>query len=67
MPCLVIGAEKDISFPGEKVIDRVKNQVPLVETELISDSRHSPPTTPEFRTWLGDRIVEFTSDLHPDS
>ena len=64
MPCLVIGAEKDISFPGQKVIDRSKDQIPSVETELISDSRHSPPTTPEFRTWLGDRILEFTSDLH---
>lgn len=59
MPCLVIGAEKDISFPGKEVIERVKDHIPNVETELIKDSRHSPPTTPEFRDWLGKRIKTF--------
>ena len=67
MPCLVVGAEKDISFPGQKVIDRVNSQIPSVETELISDSKHSPPTTPEFRAWLGNRILEFTGAIHPAS
>lgn len=59
MPCLVIGAEDDISFPGEKVIERAATHIPNVETELIRNSRHSPPTTPEFRNWLGHRVETF--------
>lgn len=59
MPCLVIGAEDDISFPGEKVIERAEMHLPKVETELIKDSKHSPPTTPEFRNWLGFRVKTF--------
>ncbi|MDR9419232.1 alpha/beta fold hydrolase [Gracilimonas sp.] len=61
MPCLVIGAEDDISFPGDKVIDRVKAHVPHVEAELLKGSKHSPPTTPEFRNWLATRIKSFVS------
>lgn len=59
MPCLVIGAEDDISFPGEKLIERAKAHIPDVETELIKGSKHSPPTTPEFRRWLAERIKTF--------
>ncbi len=59
MPCLVIGAENDISFPGHKVIERAKKHIPNVETELIRNSRHCPPTTPEFRNWLGERVKTF--------
>lgn len=57
MPCLVMGAEEDISFPGRELIARVKEQIPHVQTELLKNSRHSPPTTPEFRQWLTERIV----------
>lgn len=59
MPCLIIGAENDISFPGKDVIMRSKSQIPNVETELIKNSNHSPPTTPEFRSWLDKRVKEF--------
>lgn len=59
MPCLIIGAENDISFPGNEVIMRSKNLIPNVETELIKGSRHSPPTTMEFRSWLKNRVKEF--------
>jgi 2-hydroxy-6-oxonona-2,4-dienedioate hydrolase len=61
MPTLVIGAGQDVSFPGEKLLKRVKALVPNVETELLADSKHSPPFTPEFRTWLADRITRFLS------
>ena len=60
MPSLVIAAEHDISFPGDKVIVRAKRHIPNAETELIKGSRHCPPTTPEFQEWLGSRIKEFT-------
>lgn len=59
MPCLVIGAEDDISFPGKDLIARAEKQIPNVETELLKNSKHSPPTTQEFREWLSERIKNF--------
>jgi 2-hydroxy-6-oxonona-2,4-dienedioate hydrolase len=59
MPCLVVGAEHDISFPGADVIVRAKSQISNLETELITGSKHSPPTTPEFQKWLTQRIHAF--------
>lgn len=59
MPCLIIGAEKDISFPGKEVTERCKSQIPNAEVELIKGSKHSPPTTPEFRSWLDKRVKQF--------
>jgi pimeloyl-ACP methyl ester carboxylesterase len=59
MPCLVIGAEDDISFPGDKVIERAETHMPIVETELIKECKHSPPTTSQFRNWLGKRVKKF--------
>lgn len=61
IPCLVIGAEHDISFPGDKVIERAETLIPKVETELIKESKHSPPTTSQFRQWLGERVKTFIS------
>jgi len=62
MPCLVIGAEDDISFPGDKVIERAETHIPIVETELIKESKHSPPTTSQFRQWLAKRVKTFISN-----
>jgi pimeloyl-ACP methyl ester carboxylesterase len=59
MPTLVIGAAHDVWFPGEKLLNRVKAVVPNVETELLADSKHSPPFTPEFRRWLAARVTRF--------
>ncbi|MFO0599959.1 MAG: alpha/beta hydrolase [Myxococcaceae bacterium] len=59
-PVLVIGAEHDVSFPGEKVVARAKALFPtLAGTEVIADAQHSPPTTPEFRAWLAERLSRF--------
>lgn len=59
MPVLVIGAGDDISFPGAKLVARVNALIPRVETELIAGSKHCPPTTAEFRTWMADRVTKF--------
>ncbi len=59
MPTLVIGASDDTSFPGAKLVARAKALLPRGETELIEGSKHVPPTTPEFRTWLADRVTRF--------
>ena len=54
-----LGAAHDVSFPGEKLLTRAKALVPHVETELLADSKHSPPFTPGFRGWLAERVTRF--------
>jgi 2-hydroxy-6-oxonona-2,4-dienedioate hydrolase len=56
---LVIGAEDDISFPGRDMVERVRRLVPNVETELLRQCKHCPPTTPQFRSWLTERVDTF--------
>lgn len=59
-PTLVLGADNDLSFPGDTVIARAKEVFPnLVDTELIADCNHCPPTTDTFRRWLSDRLGAF--------
>ena len=59
MPVLVLGAADDISFPGEKVVRRVKTLVPHADTEVIPHCKHCPPTTDTFRSWLASRLTGF--------
>lgn len=58
MPVLVIAAEQDISFPGEALIKRLQGKIPNLQTELLTGTKHSPPTTPKFRMWLYERITQ---------
>lgn len=58
-PTLVIGAEHDLSFPGGPLIARARALFRDPQTELIAGAHHCPPTTPEFRRWLGDRLLGF--------
>lgn len=60
MPVLVLGGADDISFPGEAVVRRLVAHVPNVEGEVLP-IKHSPPTTDEFRRWLGARLQRFSS------
>jgi pimeloyl-ACP methyl ester carboxylesterase len=39
-PTLLIAGEKDILFPGEKVIARAKTIIPNIETHLMPGSGH---------------------------
>jgi 2-hydroxy-6-oxonona-2,4-dienedioate hydrolase len=59
MPTLVVAAGEDVSFPGKKLLDRVQGKIPHLQTELLAESKHSPPTTPEFRQWLATQIRSF--------
>jgi 2-hydroxy-6-oxonona-2,4-dienedioate hydrolase len=59
MPVLVLGAAEDISFPGEEVVARVRSQLPHADGELIAGCKHCPPTTDNFRAWLGSRLGDF--------
>jgi 2-hydroxy-6-oxonona-2,4-dienedioate hydrolase len=59
-PTLVIGAELDLSFPGEQLVARARQLFsgPL-ETEVLMGARHSPPTTDAFRLQLSTRVSDF--------
>jgi pimeloyl-ACP methyl ester carboxylesterase len=66
-PTLVVGADKDLSFPGQKLLDRAAQLLPnLKGTELIANSRHCPPTTDTFRAWLSAKISRFLLDTQPN-
>jgi 2-hydroxy-6-oxonona-2,4-dienedioate hydrolase len=58
-PTLVLGGDQDLSFPGGQVIERLEKLIPNVETELMENCRHCPPTTDEFRRWLARRVSQF--------
>lgn len=58
-PVLVFGAEHDIHAPGEPLLRQIEAWLPHAETELLRGSKHCPPLTPEFRQFLGHRILRF--------
>ncbi|PTL85721.1 alpha/beta fold hydrolase [Vitiosangium sp. GDMCC 1.1324] len=59
-PTLVLGADRDVSFPGQRLLARAPELFPsLAGKELIKDCRHCPPTTDDFRRWLSERISGF--------
>ncbi|WNG38707.1 alpha/beta hydrolase [Archangium violaceum] len=59
-PTLVLGADTDVSFPGQKLLARAHQLFPtLADTELLENCRHCPPTTDTFRRWLSERISGF--------
>jgi 2-hydroxy-6-oxonona-2,4-dienedioate hydrolase len=59
-PALVVAADNDISFPGARLIARTRTLFKgPVETELLKDCNHSPPTTDAFRSWMAERIRTF--------
>lgn len=59
IPTLVLAGEEDISFPGKAMIQKISSNNSDIKMELMKDSKHSPPTTPEFRKWLSERILDF--------
>lgn len=62
-PTLVIGGDEDISFPGAKLAARAAALLPnLVATEIIPSCKHCPPTTDDFRSWLGNKLVAFLGE-----
>ena len=61
IPTYVFAAEDDISFPGKPMVQKLKSNNQEIQTELMKDCKHSPPTIPEFRKWLSKRVHEFLS------
>lgn len=69
-PVMVIGADQDLSFPGEALLTRAKALFPtLTRTELLRGCRHCPPPTDEFRAHLGGILTDFftTYAQHEDT
>jgi pimeloyl-ACP methyl ester carboxylesterase len=59
-PTLVLGADLDVSFPGQKLLARAPELFPaLTDQELLKNCLHCPPTTDAFRRWLSERISGF--------
>lgn len=59
-PTLIIGADQDVSFPGADLIARARAIIPnLVDHELLTGCKHSPPTTPAFRAHMAQRLTSF--------
>ncbi|WP_161604658.1 alpha/beta fold hydrolase [Roseiconus nitratireducens] len=59
MPTLVLAADQDLSFPGDRVAKRLKPFVSDLDVQILTNCKHCPPTTPEFRRWLGQRLTGF--------
>ena len=58
-PTLVIAAEKDLSFPGAKLLERARELFPHAKTDMLEGVRHCPPSTEEAREDLARRVVQF--------
>jgi pimeloyl-ACP methyl ester carboxylesterase len=59
-PTLVVGADGDVSIPGQRLLARAPELFPtLADRELLKDTLHSPPTTDAFRRWMSERISGF--------
>jgi len=61
-PVFVVGADRDVSFPGVALLERARAVFPtLRDTHLLTETQHSPPTTPEFRAAFAARLHAWLS------
>ena len=58
-PTLLIAGEKDVMFPGEKVIARAKTMIPNLQTYLLKDSGHMCSLSSEKYKNVLEMIAEF--------
>ncbi len=62
VPVLAFAGTDDLTVPGERLFARLEDLVPHAERELIEGCKHMPPTTDEFRAWLGERVTAFLAN-----
>lgn len=60
-PTLLLAGEKDVLFPGEKLIDRAKEIIPNLEAHLLKDCGHMYFLSHEVNEYVDSKIVEFLS------
>lgn len=59
-PVQVIAAERDLMFPGARLLERARRVFPnLQSTELLPGAKHSPSTAPEAGNALAASIARF--------
>jgi len=61
-PTLLFAGEKDILFPGEKVIERAKKIIPNLETHLLKNCGHMYFFSEESSQYVSSKIIGFLSD-----
>jgi len=58
-PTLLMAAERDIFFPADVIVPRLKAAIPHLEVEVLAGSGHYPSAAGEAR--INERIREFLS------
>ncbi len=58
-PTLLLAGEKDVLFPGEKVIKRAKELIPSVEAHLLPDCGHLYFTSEKRKEYVNSLINSF--------
>ncbi|MBL8910622.1 MAG: alpha/beta hydrolase [Archangium sp.] len=59
-PTFILGADRDLQFPADRIAARAPSLFKQLQSvEVIKDCRHCPPTTPQFRAWLGEKLTVF--------
>ena len=61
-PTLLIAGEKDVMFPGEKVIARARELMPNLKTHLMLDSGHMSILTSEKNKPILKMIADFLAE-----
>ena len=61
-PTLLFAGEKDILFPGEKVIERAKKIIPNLEAHLLKNCGHMYFFFEESSQYVSSKIIDFLSD-----
>lgn len=61
-PTLLLAGEKDVLFPGEKVIERAKRLIPNLEAHLLKDCGHMYFFSEENMKFVNSRATEFLSE-----
>lgn len=58
-PMLVFGGDRDVSFPGSALVERIRVLAPRAEVELLANCKHCPPFDAAFREEVASRVGAF--------
>ncbi len=58
-PMLVFAGDRDVSFPGNALVERMRVLAPRAEVELLENCKHCPPFDADFREKVARRVGAF--------